>query len=186
MGIARARTLLTNMRGARRIHYIPPNGRFLQNSQQIEIPGVLETQLQLGADPKALQDFINEQLTGAVHVVYDFTNIQVTGASSGILTPADKELTPLPTAAANHQSTGIHISATPVPGSNVSVYVNGQRLAVGDGVRTKDCYFSADGGNSARAMLNIVAGDTLYFNSLIAGYTLSNVDRVTLDYQVTS
>jgi hypothetical protein len=63
------------------------------------------------------------------------------------------------------------------------VFVNGamQRL----GGLTEDCYFSADGGVTARTLGtlgNIAAGDLLYWNGSIAGFQLAVTDKITFDY----
>ena len=58
-------------------------------------------------------------------------------------------------------------------GGYVGVRVNGVAYEVGDGDRTHDCYFSGDGGVTARAFSAIVAGDLLYWNGSIVGFQLA-------------
>jgi hypothetical protein len=63
------------------------------------------------------------------------------------------------------------------------VYVNGQQQDLGD--LTAACYFSADGGVTARTLGpggTLAAGDQLYWNGSIAGFQLAVTDTVTLDY----
>jgi hypothetical protein len=63
------------------------------------------------------------------------------------------------------------------------VFVNGAMQHLGD--LTADCYFSADGGVTARTLGtagNIAANDRLYWNGSIAGYQLAATDKITLDY----
>jgi hypothetical protein len=82
----------------------------------------------------------------------------------------------------NSSTTGLTITVTPASNSYVAVLVNGIQQAVGSGIKTKDCYFSADGGTTAKAFGSIVAGDTLYWNGIVTGYDLSGVDFIDLDY----
>jgi len=98
-------------------------------------------------------------------------------------TAGDKELTPAVTAG-NYSTTGITISATPK--GYVGVAINGEWYTVGNGVRTKDCYFSNDGGATARAISAIVSGDTLYWNGpqVTPPFELAATDRVDLHYEV--
>ena len=97
----------------------------------------------------------------------------------------DKQLIPLSTGAGNYQDTGLSISQTPVGGGYVGVSVNGLEVYLADGQGEKDaadCYFSGDGGVTARAMSAIVAGDELYWNNLNTGYVLDKGDSVDFYY----
>lgn len=76
------------------------------------------------------------------------------------------------------------IVTTPTGGGYVSVLVNGIQQTLGDAVKTKDCYFSVDGGTTARAIAAIVAGDTLYWNGSVASYQLAATDVIDFDYNV--
>jgi hypothetical protein len=60
----------------------------------------------------------------------------------------------------------------------VAVLVDGRGVNVGDGVKTVDCYFSADGGTTARAFGELQSGDLLYWNGSVAGYQLATTDRI--------
>ncbi len=82
----------------------------------------------------------------------------------------------------NYADTGLDISRTPALDSYVAVLVNGIQYELGDGVRTKDCYFSNDSGATARLIKDIVAGDSLFWNGLIAGFNLATTDEVDFDY----
>lgn len=95
----------------------------------------------------------------------------------------DKSLTPAVTSG-DESSTGLTITSTPQGERYVTVIVNGISYEVGDGYKTFDCYFSDDGGTTARNLFDVEAGDTLYWNGTIAGFDLSGTDRVDFDYDV--
>lgn len=70
------------------------------------------------------------------------------------------------------------IGATPVSDGYVTVMVNGQLCHVGDGVKTTECYFSGDGGTTARLIDDIIFGDTLHWNGSVAKFEISTNDRM--------
>lgn len=76
------------------------------------------------------------------------------------------------------------VATTPSGDGYVRVLINGVGVELGNGVKTKDCYFSADGGTTARSIANIAAGDTLYWVGSVAGFQLATIDRVDFDYAV--
>jgi hypothetical protein len=92
----------------------------------------------------------------------------------------DKAKNPNSSSGADYTSTGITISAEPSGLGVVDVFVNGSSVEVGDGTRgsnstvytKKACYFSSDGGSTAKSFGNIRAADTLYWNAAQAGYNL--------------
>ena len=86
----------------------------------------------------------------------------------------------------NYQSTGITINYAPFDNGAINVIINGLNADESYGDRTGECYFSNDGGLTARASNSIVAGDTLYFNGNIAGFDLSTSDTIDLVYQRSS
>lgn len=77
---------------------------------------------------------------------------------------------------------GVSITSTPGGDGIPAVMVNGIQAEVGQAVKTKDCYFSADGGTTARAIAAIVAGDTLYWVGSVAGFQLATTDRISINY----
>lgn len=83
----------------------------------------------------------------------------------------------------NYQSTGMTIENTPLNHSSVSVFVNGQSLFLGISREDSDCYFSNDGGSSAKTYQEIKTGDKLYFNGQLVGWNLSIEDRIVLIYE---
>jgi hypothetical protein len=105
------------------------------------------------------------------------------GGSSSTLTPSDKALNPTATVGDN-ASTGITISATPVNNSYVQVQLNGMQVILGDGVKTTECYFSGDSGTTARNIADIASGDELFWNGLIATFSLGVLDVIDLNYLV--
>lgn len=98
-------------------------------------------------------------------------------------TPLNKFMAPATTSGDN-STTALTISATPALDSMVVVTVDGIEVELGDGVKTKNCYFSADGGATARAISAITGGDTLYWNGAVSGYDLDATDRLSFHYLV--
>ncbi len=84
--------------------------------------------------------------------------------------------------AEDESATGLTITNTPWDNSYVIVKVNGWSYVLGDGVKTADCYFSGDGGTTARLISDIVAGDELIWNGETALFSLDADDRVDFDY----
>jgi hypothetical protein len=82
---------------------------------------------------------------------------------------------------ADGNTTGVTIAAAPE--GMVQIFVNGLLQELGQGVKTKDCYFSSDGGSTAKAIASIAAGDTLYWNGSVAGYQLDTNDKITMSYE---
>lgn len=83
-------------------------------------------------------------------------------------------------------STEISITYTPFSDSSVAVKINGIEVNLGDGAKDSACYFSNDGGETAKTIANIEAGDILYWNGSIAGYQLDNTDDIDISYQKSS
>lgn len=97
----------------------------------------------------------------------------------------DLQKTPVNNCITDDANTGLTITNVPGGHSDVLVFVNGALQRLGDGVKTKDCYFS-DGAGGARAITAIAAGDALYWNAVISGFSLNNsTDQVDLAYDYT-
>jgi hypothetical protein len=109
-------------------------------------------------------------------------NVSGSGIKAAIPVKDDKALNPTGAVSTDETDTGLDITKTPAAGSYVTVQLNGVSVELGDGVKTKDCYFSADGGSSARAIADIVATDSLYWNAVISGVNLSTSDEIDLHY----
>jgi hypothetical protein len=93
-----------------------------------------------------------------------------------------RDQTPTPTSG-NASPTGITINYTPYGDSAVDIIVNGLGVQEGNGVLTADCYFSNDGGVTAKTIANIEAGDELYWNGGYAGYELTGDDTIDIVYE---
>ena len=106
-------------------------------------------------------------------------------SETGVETSDDLDWIPNNTTA-DGDYTGITITYTPYSDSNVQVTVNGLGANLGDGVKTKDCYFSGDNGTTARAIADITAGDQLHWNGSIAGFELEDTDLVDIIYDASS
>lgn len=75
------------------------------------------------------------------------------------------------------------ITSAPIVNSYVSVYVNGVKVSVGNGMKNQDCYFSNNSGITAKTWANITVGDKLYWNGNILGYSLhSSTDKISFIY----
>jgi hypothetical protein len=100
-------------------------------------------------------------------------------------TSSNKNMTASTTTTDNDQATATTVASTPALDGHVAVLVNGVSVHVGDGTKVSvDCYFSGDGGVTARAISAIVAGDTLHWNGSVSGYQLAATDRIDLVYEV--
>lgn len=84
---------------------------------------------------------------------------------------------------------GATISGTPVDNSYVSVFINGLEYLVGNGVTSStDCYFSNDGGLTARGFSSlhpngkIQSNDGLYWNGNYLGVNLISGWRISMHY----
>lgn len=97
-------------------------------------------------------------------------------------TTLDKELIPNNTSG-NVSRTGIILSVTPQDSQYIDVEINGISISLGDGTKNLDGYFSSDGGTTARTFQDIRVGDELIFNAIVAGYELTDEDRVSLFYE---
>jgi len=150
------------------------------------IAGGAGSTLSVLADPTGganLSKSVNVSANGVAVKVDDDT---VTEGASGQLkaaTPTDGDKAQNPTGATSgdNQDTGVVIAKAPAGDGYARVFINGLAVECGDGVKTKDCYFS-DGAAGARAFGAIVASDPLYWNGVIAGYDLATTDEIDMDY----
>jgi len=133
---------------------------------------------------------VNVAATGGLEIQSDNVQVKLDGdslatGSSGLKaavpTTQDKARNPTANISANFGDTGLVISNTPAGDGYVGVVVSGvPQVLLGN--RNGDAYFSIDGGTTARALADITAGDPLYFNATIAGFSLETSDWVDLHY----
>jgi len=113
------------------------------------------------------------------------TGLTMTGttlsADAGTLVNADREQTPAASAGADNFDTTLAITNTPA--GMVDVFINGVKYILGDGVKTKDFWFTGDAGTTARAISAIVATDELYFNAATVGFDIDTADRIDIVYE---
>ena len=83
----------------------------------------------------------------------------------------------------NYAQTGIVLTSKPHASGTVVVDVNGLRASIGDGVRTKECYFSRDTGTTVLALNVLALGNQLIWNGVIAGYELDATDKIDILYE---
>lgn len=82
---------------------------------------------------------------------------------------------------ADDTDTGLSLSATPTAGGFVQVLINGIMIELGNGVKNKDGYFSADAGSTAKAHNALASGDAFFWNGSSV-FTLDTSDRVDFLY----
>ena len=104
----------------------------------------------------------------------------VVGSTVANAADANKDMVCSVTAVDGDLACATAIAATPI--GFVTAVVDGVVQSIGNGVKTKSCYISGDGGTTARAFGAIVAGDFVYWNPTIAGFNLAATDRFTLLY----
>jgi hypothetical protein len=100
---------------------------------------------------------------------------------------SQRYVSPNVTNSLNFQPTGITISYTPNDYSNVQVILNGQVQYIGDGINSTasgvECYFSSDGGITAKNISNVIVGDELYWNGFNSGFSLETTDKFMILYE---
>lgn len=96
----------------------------------------------------------------------------------------NKAQTATTTTSDGDQAASVTMAVVPFEGGYVEVFVNGVQYEVGNGVKTKDCYFSADAGATARSISDIAAGDTLHWNGSVIGFQLATTDRIDFKYHI--
>jgi hypothetical protein len=107
----------------------------------------------------------------------------VSANSGATMVNANKDMVAESTVDDGDLATNAPIANTPA--GYVQVFVNGVKVSLGNGVTDKDCYFSADGGDTAKAISDIANGDFLYWNGSLAGYQLDTFDSIDFDYELT-
>jgi len=133
---------------------------------------------------------VGDGLTGgngtalAVVAANDSINVSVSGVKAAVPTTANKIVAGVVTTADGDPATagGDALAFTPGGDGYVEVTINGVGVTVGDGVMTAACYFSDDGGVTAKAFGDLAAGDLLYWVGSVAGYELDTSDTIEFFY----
>ena len=97
----------------------------------------------------------------------------------GISSPnkANKQMTCAVTAADGDLATATVMAAAPI--GNALVFVNGVEYVPGDGTKVNvSCFFSGDGGTTARASGAVAVGDTIRWNGSVALFQLAVTDKM--------
>jgi len=82
-------------------------------------------------------------------------------------------------------NTGVRLSGSPIANSYVGVTINGINVEVGNGVITKDCYFSSNGtSGGVRNFSGITTGDYFMWNTTISEYDLDSTDIISFYYNI--
>ncbi len=84
------------------------------------------------------------------------------------------------TVTVDNGTTALTITRTPT--GIIFITIDEAMVALGDASKTKDCYFSSNGGTTAKALSAITAGDTLYWNAVITGVNLSSANLISMYY----
>jgi hypothetical protein len=113
-------------------------------------------------------------------------SVSIGSGNGGIMTPADKNWSSNAVSVNGSTASSSTITYTPLQGSYVSVFVNGQEMEVGNATTSVACYFgtnstSPKGFSSSNA---IQAGDYLYWNPTYAKFNLESDFRISLHYLV--
>lgn len=180
--VNRTTTLVTNLGPARRITYYPPNGRDFGSGESVEMSGLLEVDLHLAQRTADLAKMLKEQQDGLVDVLY---NINSSVLNINTLSTLNVAMAALVTVANGSLATLAPILGGVVTGGLVQPLLNGVALQVADSNAHKTlfpCYFSADGGTTAKALGHVTVGDHLYWNGSVAGYQLAVSDLITFLY----
>lgn len=92
----------------------------------------------------------------------------------------DINLTAISGTSGQYLATNTAIQSVPI--TYVRVNINSLEVNVGNGTKIADCYFSADGGTTAKTFANVAQGDNLYWNGDVAKYQLELTDEIDFIY----
>ena len=95
------------------------------------------------------------------------------------ISPLNRDMAALVTGGDNSLACSTALLSTPPTNAWLQVYVNGVSYRIGNGTKAGvPCYFSGNGGVSARATGTVVTGDLLYWNGSVVGFQLDAADRI--------
>lgn len=106
------------------------------------------------------------------------------GGAAGKLATLNKAMVSLVTSSDEDQATSVAVALAPVSGGSVDVWVSGVKVTVGDGDKTKECYFSTNIGVTALPLSSIVVGATLHWMGSNATYELDGTELIDFIYVV--
>ena len=117
------------------------------------------------------------------------TNVQLALDSldnaPSVPTSSNKNMAAATTTTDDDLAVGTSVAFTPAFDGHVQATVNGVPCSVGDGVKTGvECFFSGDGGATARLVKDVIAGDFLRWVGSVAGFQLAGADRINFNYNV--
>ncbi len=112
----------------------------------------------------------------------DSVNVSASGVKAAVPQTSNKAMAASLTSSDFDQATSVTLVSTPGGDGIPMVFVNGVIAEVGQGVKTKDCFFSNDGGTTARAIAAIAAADTLHWVGSVAGFELATTDVIDVLY----
>jgi hypothetical protein len=124
----------------------------------------------------ANKSYVDGGVAAAIAAAGSYTDAVIAGVGTSVV--SNKNMTANVTVADFDEACSVTIVAMPKRDGYVEARVNGLGEAVGDGVKTLSCYFSGDGGSTARAIAAIAAGDKLYWVGSVAGYQLATTDKI--------
>ena len=108
----------------------------------------------------------------------------IAASANFVETATNKDMTASVTVADNDQGTATAVAQDNDSGGYIGARVNGLHYETGDGTKVGvACYFSGDGGVTARAFSAVVAGDTWHWNGSIVGFQLDANDRIDFTYE---
>ena len=137
-----------------------------------------------GASLTSSIDSLESQLSSQLLAI--FTSIGNLASISHPVSFTERNRIPIATSG-NLSSTGVTLSRQPTAKTFIEINVNGSIIDVKDGTGTNQtCYFSSDGGLTAKTYTQLSTGDTLYWNGILAGYDLDGDDRIDMTYQIES
>lgn len=145
--------------------------------------GVAEGQADIEGDLNVVRSLIKD-IVGDVDWFTTPTKSLNTLSEGGVPATANRNMAANVTTSDGQSATGTPIAATPKNDSLVIVEVNSVLATLGDGNKSNECYFSVDGGTTARLLKDITSGDILFWNGSIAKYELQASDRLSFFYDI--